>query len=972
MKVKNRLIASMLAIVILVFALPMNVLADVEENADGTEHKEATSTFETLTGYSYAQYYEDNRQKQNNASGEILISAKDYIQATSEGVSLTDGFPETTSKSVISYEFNVTNAGFYEISMDYLTVKGNGETVVRELLLDGEVPFYEASTIGFERHWEDENKDWLMMNDKNYASPSQVEVFQWQSKTIEDADRKYSGSFMFYLDKGAHTLTLVSVSEPMILGDIRFVKAEEVLSYEEIKQNIDSSQIITLDMVSEPIIVQGEDAYSKSSSVLLPINDRTSPKTQPYHSSNIVMNAIGGMSWKSPGTEIVWEVEVPVEGYYKIAFRSKQSYNRDFYSLREIKINDKVQFIEANGLKFYYDTNYSLEYLGDESEEYLFYLDEGVNKVTLAVSLAELGSYITDAQVVVTNFNNLYRQLVAVMGTSPDQYRDYKIETVIPDFVQTLTDNRAILQNIVDEFGTDKDSGGKMNELTVLLLQVDDLLKRPNNIAKQLAIFSTNISALGEWSLSLGQQELTIDYMVVAPVDYVLESGEGNIFQKLSHTMSQFFGSFTNDYQVITDEYREKEKSIDVWLSVTARDQYDIVQRMINNYFIDTEYNVNLKMVAADAITPSTLTGNGPDVAIQINSTLPTEFAFRGASYDLTNFDDFDEVIQDFPAGTMEFFEYQGGYYALPDQMSFPVMFYRSDILEQLDLEIPNTWDEVLGMIPYLQAEGLSIYFDASVPSTLGGASTNVTKQVNSIYQSLLYQNGIEIYRDNGAEVNFDSDEALQIFKSWTDYYTKQGFEVSVNFVTRFRTGEIPLAIVDYTNYNTLAVGAPEIVGNWSIAPLPGTIDENGNFNRSVSSIVGATMMIKNTVESKSTENEAWDFMKWWVSEETQVEYAQSLEAILGAAARYPVANVHAVDDIITDEDMYNTMMISIENLRGTPQVPGGYITGRNVESAFLSVYNDNTNAYDALYDRVEIINAELTKKRIEFGIEEE
>lgn len=971
MKGKSGLIAGILVLALSVFALPMNSFADTDVNADGSEQVDIGTTFEGLTGYSYSDYYEENSQKTNNASGEIVISSKDYKEESSVDVTITEGCAETTSKSIVEYEFRITNAGFYHISVDYLSLPGSGTTIMREVLINGEVPFYEASLVDFERHWEDESNEWLMMNDKNYASPSQIEVFQWQSKVLESSERKYGGPYMFYFEAGTHTLTFVSVSEPMMLGDITLQVATEVPTYEEFKGNIDNNQIITLADVSEPIIIQSEDTYSKSTSVLLPANDRTSAVTQPYHSSNILMNTIGGTSWSTPGDEIVWSVTVPEAGYYKVAFRSKQSYNRDFYSMREIKINDEVQFAESNGIKFYYDTNFALEYVGDdEGEEYLFYFNEGENQVSLTVSLSHLSSYITDAQTVVNNFNALYRELVAVMGSTPDQYRDYKIETVVPTFIQTLTENRAILQNVVDEFGTDKDSGGKMNELTVLLLQIDDLLSRPNNIAKQLATFSSNISALGEWSMSLGSQQLTLDYMVVAPTDYKLGASEGNIFQNTVHTVSQFIGSFTNDYKVVPDDYVEKEKTVEVWLAVTSRDQYDVVQRMINKSFVDADYNVNIRMVTADAIMPSTLTGNGPDIAIQINSSAPTDFAFRGAAYDLSLFDDFEEVIQDFPEGIMEYFEYQDGYYALPDQISFPVMFYRTDILTQLGLEVPDTWDEVLSMIPYFQSEGLSIYFDAGNAGTLGGTTSSVTKQVNSLYQSMLYQQDITLYRDSGAAVNFDQDDALVIFKDWTEYYTKQGLEVSINFVTRFRTGETPLAIVDYTNYNTLAVAAPEIVGNWSIAPIPGIIDEDGNLNRAVSGVAGAAMMIKPTVESKSTQQEAWDFLKWWVSEDTQVEYAKSLEAILGSAARYPVANIYALDDIIVEDEMYETMMTSMENLRGTPQVPGGYLTGRSVEAAFLSVYNNNSNPYDTLYDKIDDINAELTKKRIEFGIQ--
>ena len=98
-------------------------------------------------------------------------------------------------------------------------------------------------------------------------------------------------------------------------------------------------------------------------------------------------------------------------------------------------------------------------------------------------------------------------------------------------------------------------------------------------------------------------------------------------------------------------------------------------------------------MVGADTLLPSTVTGNGPDVAIQVNYSMPTNFAYRNAAYDLTQFYDFKDVASEFSPGAMEYMEYNGGYYGLPDQMSFPVIFYRKDIFEQLNLSVPETWN---------------------------------------------------------------------------------------------------------------------------------------------------------------------------------------------------------------------------------------------------------------------------------------
>jgi hypothetical protein len=55
-------------------------------------------------------------------------------------------------------------------------------------------------------------------------------------------------------------------------------------------------------------------------------------------------------------------------------------------------------------------------------------------------------------------------------------------------------------------------------------------------------------------------------------------------------------------------------------------------------------------------------------------------------------------------------------------------------------------------------------------------------------------------------------------------------------------------------------------------------------------------------------------------------------------------------------------------NTIGIPEVAGGYYTGRNVENAFRKTINEKLNPREVLLTYVDTINAELTKKRKEFG----
>lgn len=920
---------------------------------------------------SYADYLTENGEATESNNVELELKGDEYSSSTLDKLEdMGDGKVLTGDSGRITYTFEVEKAGYYYIEVGYYPSADSEKSIKRKVYINGQIPFEEAQEETFERMFADENKDWLMVSDANQSDPSQVQVPEWTSKKLDVMDRTVDGPLMFYLKEGSNRVTFESVTASLGISYVKLIGTDGMVSYEEYLAAHADAKKVTLGTEDGIIIKQAEDAAYKSSAMVVPQNDRTSAVTQPYHSSNIILNVIGGSSWADAGTAITWEVEVPEAGLYRIATRFQQAENRDFYSCREIKINGEIPFDEATALKFNSGTKFQVGYLGDGDEAYYFYLEEGTNTITMTVSLGDLAYAVSEASVCVKNFNTLYRRLTSVMGSDPDEYRDYKITDSIPDMVEIMETEYYRLNKIMESLGESLEDNSKTREISAMILQLEDLIKEPDTINVELSTFNDNITAISEWMLSLDEQSLVLDYLMICGEDAELPKAEGNIFQNLVHGVSAFIGSFTNDYRVDTGNKNKDAKTLTVWIATSTRDQYDIAQKLIINDFADKGYNVEIKMVGADTVMPATLTGNGPDVAIQLNYTMPTNFAYRNAAYDLTQFDDFEEVAARFTDGAMEYLEYEGGVYGLPDQMSFPVMFYRTDVLESMGLEVPNTWDELEAILPYLQAENMSTFFVTTAYTTLGGASSTTTKPVNPVFTSMLYQNGQELYTEDGKASRLDELESLLTFKKWTEYYTKQAFDLSISIVTRFRTGEAPIIIDDYTYINSISAAAPEIAGLWSIAPIPGTVQEDGSIDRSVACNVGAAMIVKQAVEENDTADEAWDFLKWWTSKETQLNYAREQKTILGDAANFPVANAEAIVELASDLGFEETIEETLEWSRGIPQVPGGYISGRYLENAFLTVIDENTDPVDTLYNNIRHINKEIDSKRAEFGLD--
>jgi len=204
----------------------------------------------------------------------------------------------------------------------------------------------------------------------------------------------------------------------------------------------------------------------------------------------------------------------------------------------------------------------------------------------------------------------------------------------------------------------------------------------------------------------------------------------------------------------------------------------------------------------------------------------------------------------------------------------------------------------------------------------------------------------------------------------WTQFYTDYSFPVQANFVNRFRSGQMPIGITYYNVYNTLSVFAPEIRGKWDFLPVPGTLVSDGAGGYTVRRDTvssGTAVMIMNDCENKEA---AWEYLKWWTSTKVQVQFGREMEGILGAAARYPTANVDAMSQLPWTVVEYSKLEEQWSWVRGIPEVPGGYMTGRHLDNAFRLVYDQKTNPRETIYDYVQVINEEIAKKRREFGLD--
>ena len=228
-----------------------------------------------------------------------------------------------------------------------------------------------------------------------------------------------------------------------------------------------------------------------------------------------------------------------------------------------------------------------------------------------------------------------------------------------------------------------------------------------------------------------------------------------------------------------------------------------------------------------------------------------------------------------------------------------------------------------------------------------------------------LYQYGGDYYAADDTACALDSEEAIAAFKQWSGNYSNYKMPITYDFANRFRTGEMPLAIGDYTNYNYLSVFAPEIKGMWGFTVVPGYEKENGETDHSVSAWETASIIMA----TSDKQAQGWEFLKWWMSADTQTDYGNEIENVLGVAGRVATANLEALGNLPWSSADYRQLSAQLEWVKAIPEIPGSYYLERNIKNAFYTVYDDNEDPREVVQDTVITINDEITSKRREFGL---
>lgn len=713
-------------------------------------------------------------------------------------------------------------------------------------------------------------------------------------------------------------------------------------------------------------VVEAENFAMKSDSYIRGKNVKNAALA-PYDTYQEKINVIDASSWSKVGQRILWVVNVENAGWYRIGFRYSQYSEANKFSYRDLYIDgcpvtDAPIAFPSTGMNSYENLTVS-----ENGQQIWVFLEAGEHAVSMQAAMDPLLDTYLEMLSVMDSINNISMDLRKLTAGNQDANRTWDMDQYLPEVPGQLRQCMDRIEGIYTAL--EKIEGVEpsyASQLMYAVQQLENLLEDERLIPNKTAMLSEGDgsvnSALGEVLEKLVYTPLSLDRIYFYQ-NTELPKASCNVFITLSEGTKRLLetympGASGSDY---TADGEDTEQ-LQVWVNMSIS-YAEVLQQMI-----DESYNQENGTKISIALMPNeqklilaNASGNNPDVVLGINFYTPYELAIRGAAKDLLEYEDFASFYQSqYNVAGLVPLAYDGGIYGAVDSLNYQVLFYRKDILEGLELPVPKTWDDVKDMMPTLLR--YSMNFSTSLATGSSFKTFNMTGP-------FIYQNGGDFYSPDGGSVAFHDSAGQEGLQQMTELYRVYSLtESNANFFNSFRYGETPLGVGNFSTYVQLMTAAPELEGKWGIALIPGELQEDGSVAYYQAADSTASMIFDNTDKP----DEAWDFLKWWLSSETQAEFSNRLESTYGPAYRWNTANLKAFAQLPYPEEDKQIILEQISYQKETGRHPAGYMVEREVSNIWNQVVVNGEGLTESIDRAVIASNREIIRKLQEFGFMDE
>ena len=826
------------------------------------------------------------------------------------------------------------------------------------LKINGETPFFEASQINLTTLWKMSGEATFDRygNDVNMSQ----DVYKgWQTACLQDSTRLAKDGLIFALEEGDE-ISLTKINGEVKIGRITVRPVKKYVSYQ---QYIGNNTVVSTQVKR----YEAENMLNKSNTT---INMSTSREVgvEPFSVKNLRLNIIGEGSWGASGEFITWEVEVEEEGYYYLAFKVKQT-TENTTSYRTLYVNGEIPFEEARHLPFTYTsewTNVPLQ--GIDGTQYAVKLNAGKNQIRLEVDSTLYQSISEKLKAITAEMNEMGLDITKYTNGNTSKGIDWDLEENFPEIRTNIQKWIVELNYVIARY---QDISG-YNKTTTLSQDLGSAIQKLKTILNNIEELPRRLSLLSEGSscaaqLVAGQMDSVLTQGLVMDCFYVYSDIEdlpkptGNFFRSLWVGVQRFFISFFDD-SYKSDSSNNEE--LVVWVN-RSRQYADVIQKLADAAYGTGKlpFKVKVSLMSDDGkLILANSADQQPDVALGVSAWIPNDYGMRGMLADLRQFDGYLDLVNDFNPEQLVPMTYDDHLYGLPETENFYVLFYRTDTLDKLGLNVPDTWDDVIDMLPVLKRYDMDFYIPLSNATSSKSFDTTAP---------FIYQFGGEVYEYSNKGIltgGLENENTIKALEFITDLYTEYGLPYQVSsFFNEFRYNRIPIGIADFSTYLNLLNGAPEIQGLWDIKVVPGVKVETETGTK-VNRYMPGAQQAGVIFEKSDKKEQAWDFLSWWMSEEIQTEYASTMVNTLGKRYLWNTGNMEAFKNLAWNEDHKKVILEQWSHLKEVSRIPGYYIVEREISNSWNKVVYNDENLRSTLSDAMIKITTEITRKMQEFG----
>ncbi len=878
--------------------------------------------------------------------GQYLTYINEYNLANEEKITAVAKF-ESKDDYIILPE--VDKAGMYYLKVVYYDTNKQINDNQLSILINDDYPFSEARTLKLPSSFIFESDEFKLDRYYNEIQPSSLKENSWKEVIIKDYDGMNPGYYGFNL-KAGESLKLAYNAGSFLIASVSYILKEEVSTYENYLNSVPSTKVKGYYEVSARNLVKRSEAS-------IHLSAQRDPSALYYNTQYLRLNNISSSSWLNGGESITYHLDIKEAGLYNLAFKYKQNNIKDMNVYRKIYVNGEVPYKELESYAFPYTTEFVNRSLKTNNETLYVYLDEGINEVTLEVVNYPYRHLIETLKSIMLEIQNFSLAVKKYTSGGTDKYRDWDIEEYFPDAKDNLikwADQLLAEYNLLLEVSTNKEPTEIAN-LKVAAKRLKTIAKNVNKLPSRMVQFSDGDSSvsqmLGDLMQRMMRGGLDLEKIIVSN-DVKLKKPQANIFKTSWEGFKRLILSyFNNPYEV----EKRKDKELVVWVN-HPRQYIEIMQMLIDaNYESDLKITLS-QMPDENKLILANTAGQSPDIAIGVNHWIPYEFAIREASLDLRQFAGFEELNSKMLKGAFIPFVFEDGVYGLPETQNFWVTYYRKDILQSIGINnIPNTWEEIIEILPILQSYGMNYFLPLAQYEGLKPFVATLP---------FIYQFGGNLYSSNGMETAINSEETIKGIKMMSDLFTLYNMPQRVgSFYNEFRYGILPIGVSDLSMYLLLSNAAVELDGLWGMDLHPGN-EVNGEILR-YSPVGGQSSMILANTKYKE---EAWRFLKWWMETATQTEFQFRLETTYGKQYFWNSANIEAFMSSSIPSEFKEVIKEQWNYGIEAARIPGTYMVERSISNAWSEIVYSGSNARLAMDEAVRISNREIKYKMSEFG----